>query len=106
MEWKPTPLRAGMTITDEPGIYLEGRFGVRIENTLIVKNYKETEFGRFRQMESLTLCPFDMTPIVKELLTDEEVAWLNEYHARVYAMIAPHLNPEEAEWLRINTLPL
>ena len=106
MEWKPTPLRAGMTITDEPGIYLEGRFGVRIENTLIVKNYKETEFGRFLQMESLTLCPIDTTPIVKELLTDEEVAWLNEYHARVYAMIAPHLNPEEAEWLRINTLPL
>lgn len=106
MEWKPTPLRAGMTVTDEPGIYLEGRFGVRIENTLLIKDYIETEFGKFLQMESLTLCPIDKTPIVKELLCKEEVEWLDRYHERVYEKISPFLAPDEKEWLRNATLPL
>ena len=100
MEWKPAPLVAGMTITDEPGIYLEGKFGVRIENTLLITPYKETQFGQFLQFESLTLCPIDTTPIVRELLLDEEIAWLNQYHQHVLATLSPHLDDEETEWLK------
>ena len=106
MEWKPAPLVAGMTVTDEPGIYLAGRFGVRIENTLLIVPYKETEFGRFLQFEPLTLCPIDKTPIDVTLLTDEELAWLNDYHETVYERLAPHLDGEERQWLRDVCSPL
>ncbi len=106
MEWKPAPLVAGMTVTDEPGIYLEGRFGVRIENTLLIVPYRETEFGEFLQFESLTLCPIDKRPIVREMLDDEEIAWLNEYHQTVYERLSSHLTDEESVWLRKATLPL
>ena len=100
MEWKPAPLVVGMTVTDEPGIYLAGKFGVRIENTLLVIPYKETEFGKFLQFESLTLCPIDTTPILTGLLTQEEIAWLNAYHQRVFDTLSPHLNDEESAWLQ------
>ena len=106
MEWKPTPLQAGMTVTDEPGIYLAGRFGVRIENTLLIKDYKETEFGRFLQMEPLTLCPIDKTPVLLNLLTDEEKLWLDSYHSDVYAKLSPYLNDDERDWLRQATSPI
>ncbi len=106
MEWKPAPMRAGMTITDEPGIYLEGRFGVRIENTLLVVPCQETEFGRFLQFEPLTLCPIDTEPLMPELLTDEERGWLNGYHQLVYERLAPHLDDEEQAWLRDATKPI
>ena len=104
MEWKPTPLRQGMTVTDEPGIYLEGRFGVRTENVLLIQEAKETECGRFLRFETLTLCPIDTTPILTELLTKEETEWLNQYHAMVYDKLAPHLNAEERQWLQNLTL--
>ena len=100
MEWKPAPLVAGMTITDEPGIYLEGKFGVRIENTLLITPYKETQFGQFLQFESLTLCPIDTTPIIKEMLLPEEIEWLNDYHQRVFDLLSPRLEDNEIEWLR------
>ena len=100
MEWKPAPLVAGMTITDEPGIYLPDRCGARTENTLLIVPYKETEFGRFLQFESLTLCPIDKTPIVREMMLPEEIQWLNDYHQRVFDALSPHLNPDEVEWLR------
>ena len=100
MEWRPAPLVAGMTITDEPGIYLEGKFGVRIENTLLITPYKETQFGQFLQFESLTLCPIDTTPVIRELLLDEEIAWLNAYHKRVFETVSPYLNEEETIWLK------
>jgi len=100
MEWKPTPLRAGMTVTDEPGLYLSGRFGVRTENTLLVKEYKETEFGKFLQMESLTLCPIDTKPIDVSMLAPEEVEWLNGYHREVYEKLAPYLDEDEKKWLK------
>ena len=103
MEWKPAPLVAGMTVTDEPGIYLAGRFGVRIENTLLVTPYRETEFGQFLQFEPLTLCPIDTTPIVRELLSQEEIDWLNQYHEMVFEQLSPHLEADEREWLRAQT---
>lgn len=100
MEYMPAPLRAGMTVTDEPGLYLAGKFGVRIENTLLIKDYMETEFGKFLQMESLTLCPIDTAPIDVDMLLPEELDWLNSYHAEVYAKLAPYLDEEEQNWLK------
>ena len=99
MEWKPAPLVAGMTITDEPGIYLPGKYGARTENTLLIVPYKETEFGKFLQFESLTLCPIDKTPIIVEMLTPEERQWLDDYHQMVYDRLSPHLNADEQAWL-------
>lgn len=106
MEWKPAPLVAGMTLTDEPGIYLAGKFGVRIENTLLITPYKETEFGRFLQFEPLTLCPIDKTPIIADMLLPEELSWLNAYHQHVFVTLSPHLSPTESDWLRIACAPL
>ena len=99
MEWMPAPFVEGMTVTDEPGIYLPDRFGVRIENTMIVEKYKTTEFGEFLQFDALTLCPIDTAPIDVSMLSDEEVEWLNSYHRRVYDSIAPHVSMDEREWL-------
>ncbi|MBO4891911.1 MAG: aminopeptidase P family protein [Prevotella sp.] len=106
MEWKPAPLVAGMTVTDEPGIYLAGKFGVRIENTLLITPYKETEFGKFLQFEPLTLCPIDKSPVISDLLSSEEMEWLDNYHKSVYDALAPHLDQDEAVWLREACLPL
>lgn len=99
MEYMPTPLRAGMTLTDEPGLYLAGKFGVRIENTVLLSDYMKTEFGKFLQIEPLTLCPIDTAPIDLTMLMPEELAWLNEYHAKVYAELAPYLDEDEKKWL-------
>ena len=99
MEYMPTPLRAGMTLTDEPGLYLAGKFGVRIENTVLLSDYMKTEFGKFLQIEPLTLCPIDTAPIDLAMLMPEELTWLNEYHAKVYAELGPYLDEEEKKWL-------
>lgn len=99
MEYMPTPLRAGMTLTDEPGLYLAGKFGVRIENTVLLSEYMETEFGKFLQIEPLTLCPIDTAPVDMTMLLPEELAWLNDYHTKVYAELAPYLDEEEKKWL-------
>lgn len=106
MEWKPTPLRAGMTVTDEPGLYLSGKFGVRIENTLLIKDYQTTEFGKFLQMESLTLCPIDLTPVDFSMLQPEEIEWLDTYHRDVFEKLSPYLEGEDLEWLRKATRPV
>ncbi len=106
MEWKPAPLVSGMTVTDEPGIYLADRFGVRIENTLLVVPYQETEFGQFLQFEPLTLCPIDKRPIIAEMLSQEEVDWLNSYHQTVFDRLSPHLDADEVWWLRQACAPL
>nr|WP_028900804.1 aminopeptidase P family protein [Hoylesella timonensis] len=100
MEYKPAPLRAGMTVTDEPGLYLEGKFGVRIENTLLITPYMKTAFGEFLQFESLTLAPIDTTPIIIEMLLPEERNWLNAYHEQVFQRLSPYLSDKENNWLR------
>ena len=108
MEYKPQPLRAGMTITDEPGIYLEGKFGVRIENTCLIRDYLTPleEQGEtlsptphFLEIEALTLCPIDKEPIILDMLSKEEREWLNAYHKRVYDTLAPHLDEDDRAWL-------
>ena len=106
MEWMPTPLRAGMTLTDEPGLYLAGKFGVRIENTVLISDYMSTEFGKFLQIEPLTLCPIDTTPIDVDMLLTEEIDWLNAYHHSVYEKLSPFLDEEEKIWLENATKPI
>ena len=106
MEWRSAPFREGMTITDEPGLYLEGQFGVRIENTLLTVPYRSTEFGAFLQFIPLTLCPIDTAPIDVTLLTDEELSWLNAYHDTVCATLAPHLDAAEKLWLEAAAKPI
>lgn len=106
MEWMPTPLRAGMTLTDEPGLYLAGKFGVRIENTVLISDYMSTGFGKFLQIEPLTLCPIDTTPIDVDMLLPEEIDWLNAYHHSVYEKLSPFLDEEEKIWLENATKPI
>ena len=103
MEWKPAPLRPGMTVTDEPGLYLAGKFGVRIENTLVVKDYMQTEFGRFLQFEPLTLCPIDLGCADISMLTVEEKQWINGYHRLVREKLSPLLDEDEKAWLEDQT---
>ena len=106
MEWRPAPLRAGMTVTDEPGLYLEGKFGVRIENTLLIVPAVTTDFGEFLGFETLTLAPIDTTPVLPDMLTAEERQWLNSYHRRVRETLSPHLSAAEAAWLKAAARPL
>lgn len=106
MEYRPAPLVPGMVVTDEPGLYLAGRFGVRIENMLLVKPYKSTEFGDFLQFEPLTLCPIDKEPILVEMLSPEERKWLDDYHMDVRGKLLKHLTFDEREWLEKVTEPL
>ena len=103
MEYRPAPLLPFMTVTDEPGLYLEAKFGVRIENILLIKPYMTTPFGEFLQMEPLTLCPIDTAPIVREMLLDEEVDWLNGYHQYVFDKLSPYLLGADLDWLRAAT---
>ena len=102
-----TPFVAGMTITDEPGIYISGKFGVRLENVLLAREYAKTDFGCFLEFETLTLCPFDTTPIILEMLDENERNWLNDYHQRVREELLPLLSDEkDCTWLKRATLPL
>ena len=106
MEYKPESLRAGMTVTNEPGLYLAGKFGVRIENTMLITEYMNTEYGRFLKLEPLTLCPIDKAPIDIDMLADEELDYLNDYHAAVFKSLSPYLDDEMTEWLANACAPL
>lgn len=99
MEYMAAPLHAGMTVTDEPGVYVEGRFGVRVENTLLIKEYKQTAFGSFLQMEPLTLCPISLEPVLPDMLTSEERQWIDGYHKLVIEKLSPSLTADERQWL-------
>ena len=106
MNYKPAPLRAGMTVTDEPGIYRAGEHGVRIENTLLIVEHATTEFGNFLRFDSLTLCPIDTTPIIVEMMQRDEIEYLNDYHQRVLTELSPLLDKEERLWLEEACKPI
>ncbi|MEG1729158.1 MAG: aminopeptidase P family protein [Bacteroidaceae bacterium] len=106
MNYMPAPLKAGMTVTNEPGLYLEGKYGIRIENTLLVVPFKETEFGTFVGFEPLTLCPLDTTLIERSMLSVDEVAWINDYHFTVRNQLIPLLTAEERRWVEEATRPI
>ena len=93
-------LEEGMVITDEPGFYVEGSHGIRLENELLVVNDVANEFGQFMRLEPITFVPFDLDAIEPEIMTAEERAMLNDYHKKVYEITSPYLNDEEKEWLR------
>ena len=101
------PFERGMTITNEPGIYLQDKFGVRIENVLLVEEGAHTAFGHFLRFDTLTLCPIDTAPILVSLLTAEEKNWLNAYHAHVEATLTPLLSEEaDRQWLHEACVPI
>jgi len=103
MDWRPAPLKPGMTITDEPGIYLEGKFGIRTENVMVVDkvNANGNSFNfQPLTLTPLTLCPIDTAPIDLSLLTKQEREWLNDYHAKVCEALLPELTDEaDRQWL-------
>ena len=99
-------LEPGMVITDEPGIYIEGSHGIRIENELLVCEDVKNEYGRFLKFEPITFVPIDLDAVNPDLMTDRELQLLNDYHAKVYELIGPHLDDDEREWLKEYTRPL
>ncbi len=100
MNHVPAILLPGMTLTNEPGIYKTGRYGIRTENTMLTVESRQTEFGNFYKFEPLTLCPIDKEAIRTEMLTLEEKEWLNNYHSQVYTQLSPLLDNSEKEWLK------
>lgn len=99
-------LEEGMTVTDEPGVYREGSHGIRTENVLLVKKGEKNGDGQFMEFETLTFVPIDREALDKKYLTETDIRQLDAYHEEVYRRLSPHLNKEEAEWLREVTLPL
>ena len=99
MNYNPAPLEPGMITSNEPGIYLAGEYGIRIENLLLIVKAKTTDFGDFYAFETLTLCPIDTQLIDYSLLSSEEINWLNVYHQNVYKQLSPLLSEEESDWL-------
>lgn len=103
MNENPTTLQIGMLTSNEPGLYRAGQYGIRIENLILTQHETTTEFGDFYSFKTLTLCPIDKTPIVKEMLTAEEIEWFNRYHKYVYDSLSPLLTEEEKTWLKEKT---
>ncbi len=97
------PLEPGMIITNEPGVYKEGEYGIRLENMLLVDHYRQTEIDTFYHFKPISYCPIDLDGVVAELLEDVERTWLNEYHKTVYEKLSPYLNEEEKTWLAHHT---
>jgi Xaa-Pro aminopeptidase len=96
-------LEKGMILTNEPGIYKEGKHGIRTENMMLVVEAEETEFGKFMKFEPITYCPIDLEGLKTELLTSKEKQWLNSYHEDVYNKLSPYLNEDEKVWLEGQT---
>lgn len=103
MNENPVTLQPGMVTSNEPGIYRAGKYGIRTENLILTQHETTTEFGEFYSFKTLTLCPIDTTPIIKEMLAPEEIVWLNEYHKFVYDRLSPLLTTEEKSWLKTKT---
>ena len=99
-------LEKGMVLTNEPGVYREGAYGIRLENMILVDQAFENEFGTFMKFETLTICHFERTLIEREMLSEEEKDWINTYHARVYETLSPHMDQDVAVWLKEKTRPV
>ncbi|MDD4416090.1 MAG: aminopeptidase P family protein [Proteiniphilum sp.] len=107
LEENPTPLQPGMVTSNEPGVYRANQYGIRIENMIVTREYNKTEeFGTFYNFETITLCPIDTKPIAVELLTAEEIKWINNYHKMVYDKLNNHLDKDEKIWLKDKTKPI
>ncbi len=106
LNYVPTPLTPGMITSNEPGLYREGVHGIRCENLVLTVPAVTTEFGDFYRFETLTLCPFDLSLFDTALMTNREISWLNDYHARVREALAPGLEGDALTWLNANTSPL
>ena len=102
----PTPLEVGMATSNEPGVYYEGKYGIRTENIIITVPAMETEFGKFFKFKSVTLFPYDRRLIDTSIMSDDEIQWVNDYHQMVKSRLTPLLNEEEAAWLEAKTQPL
>lgn len=102
----PATLQPGMITSNEPGLYLEGKYGIRCENLLLTVKDMTTEFGTFYKFRTVTLFPFDLRLMETEIMTDDEIKWVNDYHAEVRRRLLPLLNDKEARWLEEKTAPL
>ena len=102
----PTPLEPGMITSNEPGLYLEGRYGIRCENLIVTEPAMTTEFGEFYRFHPMTLFPFDRSLFEKEIMSESEIKWVDDYHRLVRERLTPLLTAEEAAWLEQKTQPL
>lgn len=100
---KAAVFEEGMITTDEPGVYEEGKYGIRIENELLCKKGIKNEYGQFMEFETITYAPIDLDAINAEEMTLREKHILNQYHKKVYEIISPYLTNDEREWLKYNT---
>lgn len=94
------PLEAGMLTSNEPGLYIEGKYGIRTENLVICQNAEKNQYGQFMEMETITFVPIDRDAIIPEMLSEKELAWLNAYHKQVYEKVSPMVSGEELAWLK------
>lgn len=109
INWKiknPVAFKAGMVVSNEPGLYIEGKFGIRHENLVLVCNGNKNEYGQFMYFDSLTMVPFDKDAIDVSLMSDRELAGLNAYHRKVFEAVSPWFEGEELQWLKEYTAPL
>ena len=105
-ELNPIELESGMVLSNEPGYYVEGKYGIRHENLILIKTWKKTEWNTFYEFETLTLCPFFKNSIIKEMLSQEEIDWLNSYHKFVQEKLSPQLDGEIKKWFEELVSPL
>jgi len=103
MDENATPLKAGMIVSNEPGLYRDNKYGIRIENLIAVKESQESEFSKFLEFENLTLCPIGINAIKKELMSQTQITWLNSYHKKVYDEVSPLCNESQISWLKEKT---
>ena len=99
-------LQPGMVLTIEPGVYTEGSHGVRIENTAVVAKGEKTEYGQFLHFETFTVVPIDTTPLNLDMMSQEEIDWLNDFNRRAYETVAPHVSERAEKWLKKATAPI
>jgi Xaa-Pro aminopeptidase len=102
-EENAVPLSAGMVTSNEPAIYIEGKYGIRTENLIACKLHRTTDFGIFYSFETLTVCPIDTKSINIDMMSKEEIKWLNDYHKHVYDSLSPYLEKEDVEYLKTVT---